>query len=379
MPTPHGPRGGMAFSADELRVLRRALAIALQPTTVPALPGPGRTQEVQECLRLARAVDAAVREGGRMRAFLLAELARYRAALPGAAPGYVDQLRRALAAGYLPLPEDLAALRRLCAAPSGAVERARRRALLSQCERVAERRVRAVLADRVPGATVPSPTDHSGGVVPRPMDRRDGAVPIPSDHSDGVRPIPSDHFDGAVPSPADQPAAAPRVTGPVPGGAPHRVPGAPAARHAFGPLSPHRVPGAPHPAFGAPAHRRSAPSPRSRAVHPLRPGGGRLLALPGGLAAARGQGATGKPEEAPRSDPKPEPRKKPEAPERKQPQRAQPDRKQPPDRGRPGRGAPSPGRPVPTPAEVFPPKRRPAPPAGACLPADGGGLAARTA
>ncbi|MER0245589.1 hypothetical protein AAHZ94_27145, partial [Streptomyces sp. HSW2009] len=38
MPTPYGSRGGMAFSADELRVLRRALALALEPTT--AVPAP---------------------------------------------------------------------------------------------------------------------------------------------------------------------------------------------------------------------------------------------------------------------------------------------------------------------------------------------------
>ncbi|GAA3051830.1 hypothetical protein GCM10020000_36430 [Streptomyces olivoverticillatus] len=44
MPTPYGSRGGMAFSADELRVLRRALAIALKPHPAPGEvldhPGP---------------------------------------------------------------------------------------------------------------------------------------------------------------------------------------------------------------------------------------------------------------------------------------------------------------------------------------------------
>ena len=92
MPTPYGSHGGMAFSADELRVLRRALAIALQPAPVPAPHrplGPQRAEEVRECLRLSEAVDEAVREGGRLRAFLLADLARYRSALPGAAPGYL--------------------------------------------------------------------------------------------------------------------------------------------------------------------------------------------------------------------------------------------------------------------------------------------------
>ncbi|MET7904148.1 hypothetical protein ABZS86_22945 [Streptomyces sp. NPDC005355] len=151
MPTPYGSRGGMAFSADELRVLRRALAIALQPDPVTPSPGPlgpDRAEEVQDCLRLAEAVDEAVREGGRLRAFLLDELARYRAALPGAAVGYLEQLQGALAAGYEPLPEDLAALRTLCGSPTGGGEAARRRALLSHCERLAERGVRARLAER---------------------------------------------------------------------------------------------------------------------------------------------------------------------------------------------------------------------------------------
>ncbi|MEU3438726.1 hypothetical protein ABZ708_35735, partial [Streptomyces sp. NPDC006863] len=52
MPTPYGSRGGMAFSADELRVLRRALAIALHPT-------PLSDEDVQDCLRLAGSVVAA--------------------------------------------------------------------------------------------------------------------------------------------------------------------------------------------------------------------------------------------------------------------------------------------------------------------------------
>ena len=58
--------------------------------------------------RLAWSVDEAVREGDRLRAFLPADLARYRAALPGAASGYLALLRDALTAGYHPLPDDLA-------------------------------------------------------------------------------------------------------------------------------------------------------------------------------------------------------------------------------------------------------------------------------
>ncbi|MEV4442976.1 hypothetical protein AB0K09_28985, partial [Streptomyces sp. NPDC049577] len=134
MPTPYGSRGGMAFSADELRVLRRALAIALQPHSVPRQPSAERDEEVRECLRLAEAVDEAAREGGRLRAFLLDELVRYRSALPGAAAGYLDRLQDALAAGYQPVPEDLAALRSLCVLPCGPAEGSRRRALLRRSE-----------------------------------------------------------------------------------------------------------------------------------------------------------------------------------------------------------------------------------------------------
>ncbi|MBL1095256.1 hypothetical protein [Streptomyces coffeae] len=160
MPTPYGSRGGMAFSADELRVLRRALAIALQPHPVTPSPGPlgpDRAEEIQDFLRLAEAVDEAVREGGRLRAFLLDELARYRAALPGAAAGYLEQLQGALEAGYEPLPEDLAALRALCGSAAGGGEAERRRALLGHCERIAERGVRARLAERSVAVLRPRP------------------------------------------------------------------------------------------------------------------------------------------------------------------------------------------------------------------------------
>ncbi|MCZ0994044.1 hypothetical protein O1L44_14350 [Streptomyces noursei] len=126
MPMPYGSRGGMAFGADELRVLRRALAHALQ-TTSPTAPlsalGADRSQDVQEYLRLAEAVDEAVREGARLRAFLLADLARYREALPGAAAGYLTRLKEALAAGHVPGPDDLAALRSLLARPAAEAER----------------------------------------------------------------------------------------------------------------------------------------------------------------------------------------------------------------------------------------------------------------
>ncbi|MBT3153659.1 hypothetical protein HTV45_22790 [Streptomyces sp. CHD11] len=121
MPTPYGSRGGMAFGAEELRVLRRALALALHPT-------PATADDVQDCLSLADSLDEATRESVRMRAFLLADLGRYRAALPGTAAGYLALLEEALGAGYRPHPDDLAALRALRGNPAAA-------ALLRGCER----------------------------------------------------------------------------------------------------------------------------------------------------------------------------------------------------------------------------------------------------
>ncbi|MFF5156477.1 hypothetical protein ACFY3N_09535 [Streptomyces sp. NPDC000348] len=121
MPTPYGSRGGMAFGAEELRVLRRALALALYPTPAPAA-------DLQDCLRLAADLDEATRESARLRAFLLADLGRYRAALPGTAAGYLTLLEEALGTGYRPHPDDLAALRALRGNPTAA-------ALLRHCRR----------------------------------------------------------------------------------------------------------------------------------------------------------------------------------------------------------------------------------------------------
>ncbi|MEV5930769.1 hypothetical protein ACPCSG_28750 [Streptomyces cellulosae] len=122
MPTPYGSRGGLAFGAEELRVLRRALALALHPSLATA-------DDVQDCLRLAASLDEATRESARLRAFLVADLGRYRAALPGTAAGYLALLEEALGAGYRPQPDDLAALRALRGNPTAA-------ALLRHCERV---------------------------------------------------------------------------------------------------------------------------------------------------------------------------------------------------------------------------------------------------
>ncbi|WP_425586629.1 hypothetical protein [Streptomyces ziwulingensis] len=109
----------MAFGAEELRVLRRALALALHPSPVSA-------EDVQDCLRLAESLDEATRESARLRAFLVADLARYRAALPGTAAGYLTLLDEALSAGHRPTRDDLAALRALRGNPTAA-------ALLDRC------------------------------------------------------------------------------------------------------------------------------------------------------------------------------------------------------------------------------------------------------
>ncbi|MGW7403496.1 hypothetical protein ACWGI9_07145 [Streptomyces sp. NPDC054833] len=110
----------MVFGVAELRVLRRALALALHP-------GPTSAEDVQDCLSLADSLDEAMREGARLRAFLVADLARYRAALPGTATGYFTLLDEALEAGYRPVGDDLAALRALSGSPVAA-------ALLERCE-----------------------------------------------------------------------------------------------------------------------------------------------------------------------------------------------------------------------------------------------------
>ncbi|WP_369209215.1 hypothetical protein, partial [Streptomyces sp. PU-14G] len=147
MPTPHGSRGGVAFSADELRVLGGALATALKSAPAP--------EDARAYLRLAQAVDEAVREAGRLRSFLRADLARYRQALPGAATGYLDQLEAALDAGHLPTRDDLAALRRLCAQRAGADEPARRGRLL--------RRAEALTPASVPQVRRPADAEPAGG------------------------------------------------------------------------------------------------------------------------------------------------------------------------------------------------------------------------
>ncbi|WP_198944160.1 hypothetical protein [Streptomyces sp. CB03234] len=184
----------MAFGADELRVLRRALAHALHPT-------PLDDEDVQDCLRLAGSVDEAVREAGRMRAFLLADLTRYRDALPGSAAGYLELLQDALAAGYDPRPEDLAALRTLRGTPAGA-------ALLARCRTLAEHSVRARLAGR-----------H---VAPAPRTRLLALPGGRTCEADEPKPRPAPPKPNPAPPPADRPVPKPSEVFP-----PRRRPAAP--------------------------------------------------------------------------------------------------------------------------------------------------------
>ncbi|GGY44417.1 hypothetical protein [Streptomyces omiyaensis] len=162
----------MAFSADELRVLRRALANALHPAPLPE-------GDVHDVLRLTESVDEAVREATRLRAFLLDDLARYREALPGSLPGYLDLLEGALLGGYDPGADDLAALRALRGNPAAA-------RLLARCQVLAERSVRARLA-RVSQATAsaaPAPASRArllalpgGRAAEEPRPKPPGPVP----------------------------------------------------------------------------------------------------------------------------------------------------------------------------------------------------------
>ncbi|MFE7514835.1 hypothetical protein [Streptomyces sp. NPDC057540] len=167
----------MAFSADELRVLRRALAIALHPA-------PLQDEDVQDCLRLAESVDEAVHEAGRLRAFLLDDLARYREALPGSLGGYLELLRDALAAGYDPAADDLAALRALRRNPAAA-------ALLARCQVLAERSVRARLA-RVSQATAPPAAlaPSRARLLALPGGRAAADEPKPTPPAPAERPVP---------------------------------------------------------------------------------------------------------------------------------------------------------------------------------------------
>ncbi|MGW1989780.1 hypothetical protein [Embleya sp. NPDC001921] len=137
MPTPHGDQG-MAFSAHEVRVLRRALAVALR----------GGRDSVDFWL-LGQAIGEAHDERERLRAFMTSELRRYRDALPGSAAGFLSCLRNAVdEIAHVPSAEDLAALRTTLDLPCGERERASRAALLRRCTHLAEADLEQRLAAR---------------------------------------------------------------------------------------------------------------------------------------------------------------------------------------------------------------------------------------
>ncbi|MFI6375314.1 hypothetical protein [Streptomyces sp. NPDC050546] len=219
----------MAFGVEELRVLRRALALALHPTSASS-------DDVQDCLRLAESLDEATREGVRLRAFLVADLGRYRAALPGTAAGYLTLLDEALGAGYRPHPHDLTALRALRGNPTAA-------ALLDRCRLLAEQRVRTH-AQR-----------HSQ--TPRPVVRVTPATPTPTVPAARTRLLalpgglsaalstPGDSADSAKDTPGKDPAKKPARKPPAPKPAPKPTPA---------PTSP-PTPGTPKPS------RRPIPTP----------------------------------------------------------------------------------------------------------------------
>ncbi|MFD8717881.1 hypothetical protein ACFV2H_07635 [Streptomyces sp. NPDC059629] len=199
----------MAFGAEELRVLRRALALALHP-------GPASAEDVKDCHRLAESLDEAMCEGARLRAFLVADLARYRAALPGTVAGYLTLLEEALGAGHRPAPDDLAALRALRGNPGAA-------ALLDRCQDLAERDVRARFAQgarKVPAPAVPASrarlTALPGGVAKEPEKKpkekpaeRPAPQPAAPEPAAPKRPIPTPGEVFPRRRPAPPPAAQP--------------------------------------------------------------------------------------------------------------------------------------------------------------------------
>ncbi|WP_329055691.1 hypothetical protein OG873_24145 [Streptomyces violaceus] len=207
----------MAFGVEELRVLRRALALALHPTS--ASP-----DDVQDCLRLAESLDEATREGARLRAFLVADLGRYRAALPGTAAGYLTLLDEALGAGYRPHPHDLTALRALRGNPTAA-------ALLDRCRLLAEQHVRTHAQQhsptarpftRMPPAAPTAPTTPATPTVPAARTRLlalPGGLSTPGESAKdtpGRQPEKKPARKPPAPKPAPKPTPAP-TPAPTPG------------------------------------------------------------------------------------------------------------------------------------------------------------------
>ncbi|MFF6786352.1 hypothetical protein [Streptomyces sp. NPDC012510] len=213
----------MAFGADELCVLRRALALALNPS-------PASAKDVQDCLRLAESVDETTREAARLRAFLLADLARYRAALPGTVTGYAALLTQALDSGYRLHPDDLAALRALRGNPAAA-------ALLERCRPLVEQDVRVRFAEghaATPVVVVPASRYGSSGSGPGSAARsRLRLTALPGGLSERDTPAraagepakPKPARPSRPAEPADKPGPVPRPDAPRPARRPIPTPG----------------------------------------------------------------------------------------------------------------------------------------------------------
>ncbi|KFG74922.1 hypothetical protein FM21_01830 [Streptomyces mutabilis] len=203
----------MAFGAQELRVLRRALALALKSSPVSA-------QEAQDCLHLAESLDEAMRESARLRAFLVADLARYRAALPGTATGYLALLDEALASGHRPDADDLAALGALRGNPAAA-------ALLTRCTHAAPTVPAASPATPAPTVALPAARTRTGTRL---------LLALPGGRQSDKKPAqdpPRKPAQEPAPKPAPKPAG-PRRPVPTPGEVfPRRKPAPPApeSRH----------------------------------------------------------------------------------------------------------------------------------------------------
>ncbi len=218
----------MAFGVEELRVLRRALALALHPTSISS-------DDAQDCLRLAESLDEAMREGARLRAFLVADLGRYRAALPGTAAGYLALLDEALSAGYRPLPDDLAALRALRGNPTAA-------ALLDRCGPLIEPSAPSAPVTSAP--TTRPPTIPASRSRSRSRDRSGlHLLPLPG----GLTSTP----DFAEGHPEKKPARKPATPKPAPKPSPAPTPGTPKPSRPIptpGEVFPRRKPTPPPPA-----------------------------------------------------------------------------------------------------------------------------------
>ncbi|WP_405742801.1 hypothetical protein [Streptomyces sp. NBC_00028] len=303
----------MAFGVEELRVLRRALALALHPRTASA-------EDVQDCLRLADSLDEAMCEGARLRAFLVADLARYRDALPGTAAGYLTLLEEALGAGYRPDPDDLAALRALRGNPIAA-------ALLDRCQKLAEQDVRARLARGTARRATPA--------VPASRTR---LLALPGGLSAA-------------------PAGSEGDVGKGSGGEPDRKPGGGSRESDSG-----KRPGE----HGETWHE-SRPGVSGVLSGEVRPGVfgvragevrvGGFAEVPGGARVSGLTEAAGGARVGVRGEASAEQPEKPAAPVKKKPA----------EKPGPAPAAPKPGRPIPTPGEVFP-RRKPAPPPPASPP-----------